>query len=109
MSSFSEIQKAIHPYGAQDEWKPVGSLENMKELDREEEWKQAFPYSSGERLKTLSEALAESPLHAASQLYSSASLITPRRYLVTDNVPDKDWRLTVIYRITNSSKGYLSG
>ena len=54
--------------------------------------------SSGGRLKTLSEALAESPLHAASLLYSSASLITPRRYLVTDNVPDKDWRLTVMYR-----------
>jgi hypothetical protein len=96
--SFSELQKAISPYKAQDEWKPVRSLEGKKEPDREEEWKQVFPYSSGGGLKNISGALAESPVHAAPLLYSSPSLVTPRRYLVTDNAPDKDWRLTVIYR-----------
>lgn len=96
--SFSELQKTISPYKAQDDWKPVRSLEGKKEPDREEEWKQIFPYSSGGGFKTIIEALAGSPLHTASRLYSSPDLITPRRYLVTDNAPDKDWRLTVMYR-----------
>jgi len=96
--SFSEIQKAIRPYVVQDEWKPVGSLEDKKEPDREEEWKQDFPQDSRGRYKALSEALAESPIHAASLLYSSPDLITPRRYLVTDKAPDKERKLTVIYR-----------
>ena len=96
--SFAELQKSISPYQAQDEWKPVRSLEGKQEPDREEEWKQFFPYSSGGSFKTIIQALAESPLHTASRLYSSPDLITPRRYLVIDNAPDKDWRLTVMYR-----------
>jgi len=96
--SFSEIQKAISPYGVQDEWRPVSSLEDIKEPDREEEWKQVFPQGSWGRYKALSEALAESPVHAASLLYSSPDLITSRKYLVTDNTPDKERKLTVIYR-----------
>src|SRR6266704_2354156 len=44
------------------------------------------------------EALAESPIHAASLLYSPPDLIPPRRYLVTDKAPDKERKLTVIYR-----------
>jgi hypothetical protein len=96
--SFSELQKTIIPYKAQDKWKPVHSLEGKKEPDREEEWKQVFPYSNGGSFKTIAEALAESPLHTAFRLYSSPDLITPRRYLVTDNASDKDWRLTVMYR-----------
>ena len=96
--SFSELQKTISPYKAQDEWKPVRSHEGQKEPDREEEWKQIFPHSSGRGFKNIIEALTESPLHTASRLYSSPDLITPRRYLVTDNAPDKDWRHTVMYR-----------
>ncbi len=96
--SFSELQKAIRPYGVQDEWTPLNSLEDMKEPDREEEWKQVFPHYSEWRSKTILQALAESPIHAASLLYSSSDLITPRRYLVTDNAPDKEWKHTVIYR-----------
>jgi hypothetical protein len=96
--SFYELQKVISPYKAQDEWKPVRSLEGKREPDREEEWKQVFPYSSGRKLNDLSKALAESPLHTASLLYSSPDHIIPRRYLVTDNTPDKERKLTVIYR-----------
>jgi hypothetical protein len=96
--SFSELQKTISPYNARDGWKPVRSLEGKQEPDREEEWKQTLPYSSGGSFKTIIQALAESPLHTASRLYSSPDLITPRRYLITDNAPDKDWRLTVMYR-----------
>ena len=96
--SFSEIHKALTPYGVQDEWRPVRSLEGKKEPDREEEWKQVFPQSRWGRDKALSEALAESPVHAASLLCSSPALITSRRYLVTDNTPDKARNLTILYR-----------
>lgn len=96
--SFSELQKAISPYNALDEWKPVRSLEGKKEPNREEEWKQVFPQGSWGKDKSLYEALVASPIHAASFHYSSPELSTPRRYVVTDNAPDRERKLTIIYR-----------